>query len=165
MQQLSRSLPLTKSVLSRWHFGSELAHIKLGDCYRGGIHRTVRRGCARLFSAERGIVLELGARRRAFALECGYADRALEPNKAVLERVLSLRRGRVTDTIIEAAGSAASFEQVWRVPRLNSMVVAVVALCESSLSLPSLEMYGKNASSKAAGWMLRIAPAWSISWL
>ena len=83
--------------------------------------------------------------------ELGLADETiLVPNEDAEARVLALTKGRGADGVVEAAGGEDTFTLAWKIARPNS-VVALVAMYESTQSLPLPDMYGKNLIFKTGG--------------
>ena len=144
----------TGDILSSGYFGAELCELRPGDTLAvigAGPVGLCAMECARLFGAARVIAIDRDSARLALAKELGLADETiLVPDEDAEARVLALTKGRGADGVVEAAGGEDTFTLAWKTARPNS-VVALVAMYESTQSLPLPDMYGKNLIFKAGG--------------
>lgn len=107
--------------------------------------------CARLYSPGKIIAVDVDEERLAFVKKQGIADVILNGKAGDLEeKIKEETKGRGADCVIEAAGTAKSFEMAWKGARPNG-IVCVVAMYEENQILPLPEMYGKNLTFKTGG--------------
>ena len=141
-------------ILSSGYFGAELCGIKAGDTVAvigSGPVGLCSMASAKICGAEKIIAIDIDECRLGLAKKLGLADNAFNPQKCDIEKeVKSLTSQRGADGVIEAAGSADSFQTAWKIARANS-VVAVVAMYEENQILPLPQMYGKNLIFKTGG--------------
>ena len=144
----------TGDILSSAYWGAQLAEIHTGDTVAvlgAGPVGLCSMACARLLGAGTVICIEPDPFRRTVALTNRLAGLALDPADPELsEKIRAQSHGRGADSVIEAAGSASSFETAWRIARPNAVVV-LVAMYEAPQTLPLPEMYGKNLIFKTGG--------------
>lgn len=141
-------------ILSSGYFGAELCGIKAGDTVAvigAGPVGLCSMASAKILGAGKIIAIDIDEYRLELAKKLGLADNVFNPQKCDIEKeVKSLTSKRGADGVIEAAGSADSFQTAWKIARANS-VVAVVAMYEENQILPLPQMYGKNLIFKTGG--------------
>ena len=141
-------------ILASGYFGVELCEIKPEDTLAvigSGPVGLSAMACAKIFKPEKVIAIDVDDTRLKLALELGFADYALNPNKCDIEsEIMLLTENRGADCVIEAAGGRSTFEMAWRVARANA-IVALVAMYEEDQILPLPKMYGKNLVFKTGG--------------
>lgn len=144
----------TGDILSSGYFGVDLCEVQSDDCVAvigAGPVSLCSMMCARLFTEQKIIAIDIDDERLEIAKNKGLADIVINPWKESTQEVIkALTEGRGVDKVIEAAGTKESFETAWQIARPNA-IVAVVAMYEESLKLPLPQMYGKNLIFKTGG--------------
>ena len=143
---------LTGDVLATGYWAADIAEISEGDTVLvigGGPVGICCGECARLKGPARVIVCEADEGRRNFIKTRFPGLEAISPEGAE-EYVRSRSAHGGADAVIEAAGSAQSFEMAYTAARPNAVVV-IAAMYESGMTLPLPDMYGKNLVFKTGG--------------
>ena len=141
---------LVGDVLATGYWSADIADITAGDTVLvvgGGPVGICSGECARLKGASKVVVIEKDATRREF-IRINFPNLlALSPEEGETAR-LGAYGG--ADAVIEAGGTARSFELAWKLARPAATVV-VAAMYERALALPLPDMYGKNLVFKTGG--------------
>lgn len=141
-------------ILSSGYFGVELCDVQSNDIVAiigSGPVGLCAMQCARLFTKNKIIAIDIDETRLNIAQNNKLADIIINPNKENVEEIILLHtESRGADKVIEAAGSKETFEMAWQIARANA-IIAIVAMYEENLTLPLPKMYGKNLVFKTGG--------------
>ena len=144
----------TGDILSSGYFGAEMCEIKPQDTVAiigSGPVGLCTMACAKLFSPNNIIAIDINNNRLEVARKNNLADYFLNPNECDIEKeIKAITASRGADCVIEAAGGKNTFELSWKIARANA-IVGVVAMYEEDQILPLPKMYGKNLTFKTGG--------------